>query len=129
MASTGLGDPPFLACDQLELGALQAQLRRAWPPNATVGATNGGFTNDIHPCLPGLPDDEVDVMLHALARRARRFAGGATPVSNDALAAPPDYSAVLNWQMRKMMEYYRNINDNHRYLIKNLMRSIGKDRV
>ena len=28
-------------------------------------------------------------------------------MSIDALAAPPDYSAVLNWQMRKMMEYYR----------------------
>ena len=43
-----------------------------------------------------------------------------------ALAAPPDYSALLNWQMRKIMEYYRNMNDNHRYLIKNLMRSMGK---
>ena len=50
-------------------------------------------------------------------------------VSIDALAAPPDYSAVLNWQMRKMMEYYRNMNDNHRYLIKNLMRSMGRNRV
>ncbi|NCG10224.1 MAG: hypothetical protein GWP33_03880 [Alphaproteobacteria bacterium] len=50
-------------------------------------------------------------------------------VSIDALAAPPDFSAVLNWQMRKMMEYYRNMNDNHRYLIKNLMRSMGRNRV
>jgi len=47
-------------------------------------------------------------------------------VSITALAAPPDYSALLNWQMRKIMEYYRNMNDNHRYLIKNLMRSMGK---
>ena len=37
--------------------------------------------------------------------------------------------ALIAWQMRKMMEYYRNMNDNHRYLIKNLMRSMGKDRV
>ena len=41
-------------------------------------------------------------------------------------ALPPNYSDVLNWQMSKMMEYYRNMNDNHRDLIKNLVQSMEK---
>lgn len=56
----------------------------------------------------------------------RSYQYGFQPVPDKHLAAPPYYSAVLNWQMRKMMEYYRNMNDTHRCLIKNLMRSMGK---
>jgi hypothetical protein len=37
------------------------------------------------------------------------------------LTAPPDYSLLLNWQTRRMVEYYRRLNDQKRYVIKLLM--------
>ena len=44
---------------------LQAQLRR--DANSTYGATNARSHNDGHPCMPGLPDDEVDILFAAIA--------------------------------------------------------------
>ena len=44
---------------------LQAQLQR--DANRTYGATNGIADNDGHPCMPGLPDDEVDILFAAIA--------------------------------------------------------------
>ena len=37
------------------------------------GATNARTTDDDHACLPGLPDDEVDVLFAAVAERACQF--------------------------------------------------------
>ena len=47
----------------------------------TVGAVNARQTNDPHPCLPGLPDDEIDLMFAALGRRAK-FANGKAGVAS-----------------------------------------------
>ena len=33
------------------------------------GATNAVLRDDNHPCLPGIPDDEVDILFSALADR------------------------------------------------------------
>ncbi|KAJ1456121.1 hypothetical protein M885DRAFT_518646 [Pelagophyceae sp. CCMP2097] len=51
--------------------ALQRQLRFA-SPHGAYGATNARLTDDGHPCLPGLPDDEVDILFSALADGSNR---------------------------------------------------------
>lgn len=37
------------------------------------------------------------------------------------LTAPPNYTLLLNWQTRRMIEYYRRLNDQQRYVIKLLL--------
>lgn len=64
---------------------LLLEMRKRWP-KATVGATNGRLVNDGHPCLPGLPDDEADLMLRAIGQRAK-FVRGRPPLSDDAILA------------------------------------------
>ena len=49
------------------------------------GATNGKFTDNGHPCLPGLPDDEVDVLFATLATVSR------------SIDAPTDAEGAMWW--------------------------------
>lgn len=42
-------------------------------------------------------------------------------MSVEHLTAPPDYSILLNWQTRRVVEYYRRLNDQKRYVLKLLM--------
>ena len=37
------------------------------------------------------------------------------------LTAPPDHTLLLDWQTRRMVEYYRRLNDQQRYVMKLLM--------
>lgn len=37
------------------------------------------------------------------------------------LTAPPDHTLLLDWQTRRMVEYYRRLNDQKRYVLKLLM--------
>ena len=37
------------------------------------------------------------------------------------LTAPPDYTLLLNWQTRRMVEYYRRLNDHQRHVVKLLL--------
>ena len=74
--------PPFV----LEFGpvreTLKAQLlaamNRTWRGGEplTLGARNCRLWNDAHPCLPGIPDDEVDLLFRALEKRAKFVHGG-----------------------------------------------------
>ena len=82
----GCGAPLLLDLDGVR-GALMAQLRGAMGGNATIGATNARYVNDPHPCMPGLPDDEADVMFAALARRVSRFTNGVTAARDNEIAA------------------------------------------
>ena len=41
------------------------------------------------------------------------------------LTAPPDYTLLLNWQTRRMVEYYRRINDHQRHVVKLLLMRMG----
>mmetsp|Transcript_26475 Transcript_26475/g.67248 ORF Transcript_26475/g.67248 Transcript_26475/m.67248 type:complete len:327 (+) Transcript_26475:238-1218(+) len=40
---------------------------------SSYGATNGMRTNDAHACMPGIPDDEVDILFAAIARGSCTF--------------------------------------------------------
>ena len=44
---------------------LKAELRR--DAGTAYGATNAGTRDDHHPCLPGPPDEEADLLFAALA--------------------------------------------------------------
>ena len=37
------------------------------------GATNGVKINDGHPCMPGIPDDEVDILFSTLLTKSRHI--------------------------------------------------------
>lgn len=37
------------------------------------------------------------------------------------LTAPPDHTLLLDWQTRRMVEYYRRLNDQKRYVLKLFM--------
>ncbi len=39
----------------------------------------------------------------------------------DALTAPPDFALLLDWQTRRMVEYYRALTDSQRHAIKSLL--------
>ena len=39
----------------------------------------------------------------------------------EALTAPPDFALLLDWQTRRIVEYYRALNDNQRHAIKRLL--------
>jgi len=42
-------------------------------------------------------------------------------VSEDTLTAPPNYELVLDWQTRRIVEYFRGLNSHQRHAIKRLM--------
>ena len=42
-------------------------------------------------------------------------------MSVEDLTAPPDYTLLLNWQTRRMVEYYRRLNDHQRHVVKLLL--------
>ncbi|MBT5157437.1 MAG: helix-turn-helix transcriptional regulator [Rhodobiaceae bacterium] len=42
-------------------------------------------------------------------------------VSETTLAAPPDFALLLDWQTRRVVEYYRTLTDNQRHAIKRLL--------
>lgn len=50
---------------------LQAQLLR--DSGSRYGATNGKRKDDSHACMPGLPDDEVDILFAAITTRSCSF--------------------------------------------------------
>ena len=50
---------------------LQAQMRR--DIGHLYGATNGVKINDWHPCMPGIPDDEVDILFSMLLTKSRHI--------------------------------------------------------
>ena len=52
-------------------GVLQSQLRR--DAHTQYGATNAWRKEDSHPCMPGLPDDELDILFAAIATRSCTF--------------------------------------------------------
>ena len=39
----------------------------------------------------------------------------------EALTAPPDFALLLDWQTRRIVEYYRALNDKQRHAIKRLL--------
>ena len=41
------------------------------------------------------------------------------------LTAPPDHTLLLNWQTRRMVEYYRRLNDQQRHVVKLLLMRMG----
>ena len=54
----------------IDFGPVRANLQRQLQRDAgtTYGAMNGKYhTPDSHPCMPGLPDDEVDILFAAIA--------------------------------------------------------------
>eukprot|EP00041_Stephanoeca_diplocostata_P009581 m.148197 g.148197 ORF g.148197 m.148197 type:complete len:370 (-) comp17799_c0_seq1:739-1848(-) len=55
--------PHFLDFSDVR-GILQKQLQR--DAGTAYGATNAKMEDDGHPCLPGIPDDEIDVLFVAL---------------------------------------------------------------
>ena len=98
--SAGSGDAPFVLDLDPVRQTLSAQLLAAMAKRTrrdttrcgggedariaakcTVGAVNARQTNDPHPCLPGLPDDEIDLLFAALGRRAK-FANGKAGVAS-----------------------------------------------
>tara|TARA_B110000971_G_C20037378_1_gene515204 strand:+ start:263 stop:442 length:180 start_codon:yes stop_codon:yes gene_type:complete len=42
-------------------------------------------------------------------------------VSEEALTAPPNFELLLDWQTRRIVEYYRGLTDNQRHAIKRLL--------
>lgn len=46
-------------------------------------------------------------------------------MSVDALTAPPDYALLLDWQTRRIIEYYRRLNNGQRHALKLLMMRMG----
>ena len=57
--------------ETLKAQLLVAMRRRAPPGEAvSVGSFNARLHDDPHPCMPGIPDDEVDLMFAALGERA-----------------------------------------------------------
>ena len=54
------------------------------------GATNAVLRDDNHPCLPGIPDDEVDILFSALADRGHAQRLGYVPAHKEEFwRAPP----------------------------------------
>ena len=54
------------------------------------GATNAVLRDDNHPCLPGIPDDEVDLLFSALADRGHAQRLGYVPAHKEEFwRAPP----------------------------------------
>ena len=56
------------------------------------GATNAVLRDDNHPCLPGIPDDEVDILFSALADRGHAQRLGYVPAHKEEFwrAPPPE---------------------------------------
>ena len=46
-------------------------------------------------------------------------------MSVEELTAPPDYTLLLNWQTRRIVEYYRRLNDHQRHAVKLLLMRMG----
>ncbi|KAH8072903.1 hypothetical protein JL720_10990 [Aureococcus anophagefferens] len=69
---------------------LKAQMKR--DVGHAYGATNAVLRDDNHPCLPGIPDDEVDILFSALADRGHAQRLGYVPAHKEEFrrAPPPE---------------------------------------